>query len=104
MNPYLGAAMMLAAGLDGIERDLDPGDPIDVNMYELSDQELAARNVKLLPRTLLEAIEAFGRDPLGTRVMGEELAQSFIDLKTKEWWDYHNSVSTWELDNYLTKY
>ena len=104
MNSYLGAAMMLAAGLDGIERDLDPGDPIDVNMYELSDQELAARNVKLLPRTLLEAIEAFGRDPLGTRVMGEELAQSFIDLKTKEWWDYHNSVSTWELDNYLTKY
>lgn len=104
MNPYLAAAMMLAAGLDGIERDLDPGDPIDINMYELSDGELAARNVELLPRTLLEAIEAFGRDPLGASVMGEELAQSFIDLKTKEWWDYHNCVSTWELDTYLTRY
>ncbi|MFQ5936860.1 MAG: type III glutamate--ammonia ligase, partial [Acidiferrobacterales bacterium] len=63
MNPYLGAAMMLAAGLDGIERDLDPGDPIDVNMYEMNDRELKRRKVKLLPRTLLEAIEAFAKDP-----------------------------------------
>ena len=43
MNPYLAAAMFLAAGLDGIEQDLDPGDPQFVNMYELSDQELGAR-------------------------------------------------------------
>ena len=59
MNPYLAAAMMLGAGLDGIERGLDPGDPIDVNMYELSDAELAEKGVEQLPRTLLEAVEAF---------------------------------------------
>lgn len=104
MNPYLGAAMMLAAGLEGIEQELDPGDPIGVNMYELSTQELSDRGVKQLPRTLLEAVEAFTADSLAVDVMGQDLAQSFIDLKTAEWWDFHNSISTWELDNYLTKY
>ena len=103
-NPYLSAAMMLAAGLEGIEQELDPGDPMYDNMYELGDEELAQRNVKLLPRTLLESIEAFAADRLGFEVMGEELARSFIELKTQEWWNYHNTVSTWELDNYLTKY
>ena len=104
MNPYLAAAMMLGAGLDGIERGLDPGDPQDVNMYELGDEELARRGVTTLPRTLLEAIEAFADDPLGTDVMGPELAKSYRDLKLAEWWDYHNEVSTWELDAYLTKF
>ena len=104
MNPYLAAAMMLAAGLDGIEQDLDPGDPGNVNMYELTDAQLTERGVKQLPRTLLEAIEAFAADSLGAEVMGEDLAKSFVDLKTAEWWDFHNSISTWELDSYLTKY
>jgi len=49
-------------------------------------------------------VEAFAADRLGFEVMGEELAQSFIDLKTREWWDYHNTVSIWELDSYLTKF
>ena len=72
-NPYLAAAMFLGAGLDGIEQDLDPGDPQFVNMYELSDQELADRGIKQLPQTLLEAITAFENDDLGRRVMGDEL-------------------------------
>ena len=104
MNPYLAAAMFLAAGLDGIEQDLDPGDPQFVNMYELSDQELAARGIRQLPQTLLEAIAAFEQDDLGRRVMGEELYRSYIDLKTSEWWSYHNSISQWEIDQYLTKF
>ena len=104
MNPYLGAAMMLAAGLEGIENDLDPGDPIDENMYLLSDAQLRRKGVRLLPRTLLEAIEAFTADPLGRQVMGKELFDAYVDLKTGEWWDYHNDVSQWELDQYLTKF
>jgi len=104
MNPYLAAAMMLGAGLDGIERELDPGDPRDVNMYELSQQQLADMGVRTLPRTLLEAIEAFGRDSLAGDVMGPELAQSYQELKSAEWWEFHNAVSTWELDEYLTKF
>jgi len=57
MNPYLAAAMMLGAGLNGIEEDIDPGDPLDLNMYELSDAELRKMGVAELPRTLLEAID-----------------------------------------------
>jgi glutamine synthetase len=104
MNPYLAAAMFLGAGLDGIERDVDPGDPQLVNMYELSDKELVEKAIKQLPKTLLEAITAFEQDDLSTRVMGAELRDSYIDLKQSEWWSYHNSISQWEIDHYLTKF
>ena len=104
LNPYLGAAMMLGAGLEGIEEDLDPGDPMNMNMYELSDADLAARGVSNLPRTLLEAVEAFAADPLGKVVFGEDLYRAFIDVKQREWWSYHNVISQWEYDNYLTKF
>jgi glutamine synthetase len=104
VNPYLGAAMMLAAGLEGIEQGLDPGDPIARNMYEQSDDALKAMGVRTLPRTLLEAIEAFAADGLGRTVMGEELFQSFVKLKTGEWWRFHNTVSAWEHDEYLAKW
>jgi glutamine synthetase len=100
-NPYLTAAMMLGAGLDGIERGLDPGDPIALNMYEQSDARLAELGVDVLPQTLLHAVEAFRADPLGRQVFGEELADAYADLKEKEWWEFHNSVSEWELDRYL---
>ncbi|MBA2311799.1 MAG: type III glutamate--ammonia ligase [Actinobacteria bacterium] len=101
-NPYLGAAMMLAAGLEGIEQKLDPGDPIGVNMYEQSDEDLERMGVSVLPRTLLEAVEAFDADPLGEQVMGPDLKRAYTDLKLSEWWSYHNAVSEWELDRYLT--
>jgi glutamine synthetase len=104
VNPYVGAAMVLAAGLDGIEKNLDPGDPIELNMYELSQKDLDKMGVKSLPSTLLHAIEAFAADPLSRDVMGDDLYRSYIDLKTKEWWNYHNAISEWEIDNYLTKY
>jgi glutamine synthetase len=104
MNPYLTGAMMLAAGLDGIERDLDPGDPIPVNMYGLSDAEFAERGIRLLPRTLHDAVEAFAADELSRRVMGEDLFKAFVDLKRQEWWDYHRHVSDWEINQYITKF
>ena len=104
VNPYLGAAMMLGAGIEGIEQQLDPGEPIAVNMYELSEEELKASGVKTLPRTLLEAIEAFDRDPLSRRVLGNDLAESYVELKSREWWDYHNTVTPWEIETYFTRF
>ncbi len=104
MNPYLAAAMMLGAGLNGIEQDLDPGEPLDINMYEQSDEQLEEKKVELLPRTLLEAIEAFDVDPLSEQVMGAALKKSYVDIKNEEWWDFHNQVSSWEIDKYLTKF
>ena len=104
MNPYLAAAMMLGAQLDGIEQNLDPGDPNHDNMYELSDEDLVQREVNVLPRTLLEAVDAFKGDPLATTLMGTDLSQSFVDIKSNEWWAYHNHVSDWEIGEYLTKF
>ena len=100
----LAAAMMLGAGLEGIEQDLDPGDPFNINMYELSQAELDARGVRQLPRTLLEAVGAFAADPIGRTVMGEDLFKSYCEIKEREWWNYHNHVSDWEIDHYLTKF
>jgi glutamine synthetase len=101
-NPYLAAAAYLQAGLDGIEKDMDPGEPRRENMYMLSDAELDERGVKTLPRTLLEAAEAFDADPLMERAFGTDLKRAYVELKTREWWDYHNSISPWEIDHYLT--
>ena len=101
-NPYLAAAAYLQAGLDGVEQNLDPGEPRRENMYVLSDAELEERGVKTLPRTLLEAVEAFDADPLMEQAFGPELKRSYVELKSTEWWDYHNSISPWEIDRYLT--
>ena len=104
VNPYLGAAMLLAAGLEGIENDLDPGDPIEGNMYLKSDAELKELGVGTLPRTLLEGIDEFAADSLGKTVMGEDLFKSFIELKQAEWWEYHNTISPWELKTYFERF
>lgn len=101
-NPYLALGAIVAAGLDGIERNLDPGDPIGLNMYILSEEELGKLGIQTLPRTLLEAIEAFAADPLMEEALGSELRDSYLELKTAEWWEYHNEVSQWEIDRYLT--
>jgi glutamine synthetase len=77
---------------------------INLNMKELSDAELAARGVRSLPRTLLEAVEAFAADPLRKTVLGNDLRRAFIAVKQREWWSYHSTVSKWEYDNYLTKF
>jgi glutamine synthetase len=104
VNAYLGAALMLAAGLDGIERELDPGQPIAHDMYVQSEDQIAELGVQLLPRTLGEAIDAFEADPLTLEVFGADLHRAYINFKRAEWEDYHNTVSQWEWDRYLTLY
>jgi glutamine synthetase len=99
-NPYLAAALVLAAGLSGVREKLDPGQPHNENLYEFSDAELALRGVQPLPRTLGEAVEAFAADPFVEKVLGAELRDEFIRYKRAEWQDYHQSVSQWEIDRY----
>lgn len=100
-NPYLGGAMILAAGLEGIREQLDPGDPNLVNAYTLTPEQLAERGITMLPRTLGEAIEAFAADPLSRRVFGDALFDSFVAYKRDEWQSYHCTVSDWEMKRYL---
>jgi glutamine synthetase len=100
-NPYLGAALMLAAGLEGIREQLDPGAPNLVNAYTLSAVERAERGLKMLPRTLGEAVEAFAADPLAESVFGDAMFKAFISYKREEWESYHSAVSEWEQQRYL---
>ncbi|MGF1480435.1 MAG: type III glutamate--ammonia ligase [Cyanophyceae cyanobacterium] len=100
-NLYLGAAMILAAGLEGIREDLAPGELHTENMYEYSPEELKMKGIDTLPRTLGEAIEAFAADPLSQLVMGDLMYQTYVDFKSQEWQEYHNHISDWERERYL---
>jgi len=97
-NPYLMQAGILACGLDGIEANRDPGDPLDINMYELGED---IKGYKQLPHNLLDAIRLFeGSDVLKDR-LGSELIGAFVKLKKKQWNDYSSHLTKWELDNTL---
>ena len=100
-NTYLGAAMILSAGLEGIREGLDPGEPHTENMYEYTLAELQEKGIQTLPRTLGEAVDAFAADPLSKEVMGELMYNAFVEFKTQEWEEYHCHVSDWEVKRYL---
>ena len=100
-NPYLTTAAMIAAGLDGIDRNLDPGPAQNINLYELSSDELTAKGIRLLPQNLLEAIEALEADPVIQAGLGQDLAREFLRIKRMEWTEYALHVSDWESRRYL---
>jgi glutamine synthetase len=99
-NPYLAATLALAAGLEGIRENLDPGKPQEDNLYELSDAQLAERGISQLPRSLAEAVEAFQSDPFVEKTLGSGLRNEFITYKAEEWRQYHQQVTQWEIDRY----
>ncbi len=103
VNPYLGIAGFIAAGIDGIERRLDPGDPkIGRNMYETPLDDARREGLQFLPQTLSEALDVFEQDKVVQGALGEGLAAEFLRIKRGEWVRYHNDVSRWEVDQYLT--
>jgi len=103
VNPYLGMAGFIAAGLDGIERKLDPGDPrIGRNMYETPLADARAEGLRFIPQSLAEAVDEFEADEVVQSALGPELAREFIDVKRREWVRYHSAVGAWEVDEYLT--
>jgi glutamine synthetase len=100
VNPYLAATMALAAGLEGIEQELDPGEPNEDNLYTISEAERQARNIHFLPQTLQEAVAAFAADPLSEQALGTGLRDEFIRYKSEEWEAYHLAISDWEIERY----
>jgi glutamine synthetase len=100
-NPYLAAALVLAAGLEGIENGDDPGEPHTENMYLKTPEELDKLGIKRLPRTLGEALDAFAADPLTEKVFGSDMHKSWLSYKSEEWVSYLNHVSDWERERYL---
>jgi glutamine synthetase len=103
-NPYLVHAAIIAAGLDGIERELDPGEPKNINLYALSEEERKEQGIDILPQNLNEALNALEADTILAERMGEEVVAEFIKVKRNEWIDYSRHVSDWELKRYTEFY
>lgn len=103
-NPYLGSALVLAAGLEGIRDELDPGEPHSENMYLKSEAELEKLGIEVLPRTLAEALDAFEASDLARSVFGEEMFRAWLGYKRQEWMSYLNHVSDWEHSRYLRQF
>ena len=101
MNPYLATAALIAAGLDGVERELEPGAPRNVNFYGLTLEAIKEMGVELLPQTLTEALDALEADQLFAGTLGEPVIKEFLSLKRSEWLEYHRDVSDWEVERYL---
>lgn len=103
-NPYLATAAVIAAGLDGIEKDLDPGAPRNFNHYNHTVDELRDMGIGVLPQDLNQALDALEADPLFGEQLGKPFLAEFTELKRMEWVEYQRHVSDWEVDRYLDFY
>ena len=103
-NPYLVLAVCLAAGLDGIKHKLECPEGIDKNIFEMTEEEIKARNIERLPASLREAIDEFEKDSFIKGVLGEHISNKYVEAKKKEWEEYVAEVSAWEIDQYLYKF
>ena len=100
-NPYLAFAVMLAAGLEGIEKGYEAPEPVEENVYEMSEEERERRGIDTLPGSLWEAIELAEESDLLRRCLGDHLFDSLISNKKIEWSDYRSHVTDYELQKYL---
>ena len=107
-NPYLAATVILAAGIDGIENRIDPGEPNSDNLYAIPYDELRARGLDTLPTNLLQATMELERDDVIREALGEARNEDYVDyfikVKREEWNRYHEQVTPWEIKEYLTRF
>jgi len=97
-NPYLLTAGLIAAGLDGVDKEIDPGDPYHVNLFACDFKEMG---LDILPQSLDRALDELEADKVLAERMGEGIIEEFIKVKRQEWQDYMRHVSDWEVDRYL---
>jgi len=100
-NPYLAFAVMLAAGLKGIEEGYECPPPVERNVYEMTPPERAELGIGQLPGDLWEAVEAAESSELVRRALGDHVFEKFIENKKIEWQNYRAQVTEYELQNYL---
>ena len=107
-NPYLAYTAIFEAGLDGVRKKIEPGDPVDANVYPLSEAKRRELGIKALPTSLKEALEEWESDEVCVRALGKENAEKYLELKMQEWKEYEphmpankNQVTPWELQKYL---
>jgi glutamine synthetase len=100
-NPYLCFSVMLAAGLKGIEEGLEPPEPIEKNVYEMTEEQRHALGIRTLPASLSEAIQLTEKSKLVKEALGDHVFNAFIQNKKVEWDQYRVNVTKYELDKYL---
>lgn len=103
-NPYLVFALVLEAGLRGIEEKLMPCDPVNQNVYQMSKAQREVCGVTDLPSDLMKAVELMEADPMVADVLGDHICDKYLAAKKSEWHEYCMRVSQWELEEYLSKY
>lgn len=103
-NPYLALAACLKAGLEGIKNKEQLPPSIDVNIYKLSDRERESLGIKSLPISLNEAIRLARKSQFITELLGEKLAESYLEAKEKEYGEYRRTINQWEIEKYFIKY
>ena len=103
-NTYLAFAAMIAAGLDGVERGLTLGDPVEESLFEMDAATIAAKGIRELPGTLGEAIDELEKDSVITEALGDHVFSHYIEAKRAEWDEYRTQVSDWEVERYLEQF
>ena len=103
-NPYLALACMLAAGLDGIERGLHAGEPVNKNIFAMSEREKRRLKIKQLPGDLSSALDKLEKDKVLADALGDHIFSHYLAAKRQEWADYISHVHPWEQERYLHGY
>ncbi|MCD4846954.1 MAG: type I glutamate--ammonia ligase [Candidatus Aegiribacteria sp.] len=103
-NPYLALTVLLAAGLDGIEKGMDCGRPVNRNIFKMSKREKARLKIHHLPSSLFEALNYLEKDNVIIEALGEHIYEHFMYNKRREWEEYIRVIHHWEIERYLDRY
>ena len=102
-NPYLQFAVLCMATLDGIKKKMDPGEPMELNVYKMSYEERRAKGIVSLPESLNEALDEIEGSEFMREALGETAFHNYLRVKRKEWDAYRLQVTNWEIDRYLRR-
>lgn len=103
-NPYLAFAVILAAGIDGIKNKIDPGEPTNFDIYNMTDEERRKLGIESLPGSLMEAMDEFLKDDVLKSALSEHIIEKLIEAKKEEWDSFRTHVTDWEIERYLEIY
>ena len=103
-NPYLALGVMLASGLEGVDNDLDPGPPVNKNIWTMSQREKRRLKIGALPADLSEALDYLEKDAVIKEALGDHIHENYLRAKRQEWHDYISHVHPWEQARYLSEY
>lgn len=103
-NPYLALAVIINAGLEGIEKGLVPEGSVEANIYVMSDQEREKKNIDMLPQSLGEALQIMENSSFVKETIGQHIFYKYLEAKKNEWLHYQTAITDWEIKEYLTQY